>query len=224
MEKERISNLEFFEMTRNRKKMATEKIVKWDFTKKYIFIFLILFTIYQILSYIFVDSKSISELNFRFNLTITTLDKYIQINNDIIKNILILAISMIVCNFLNAFISSISIFNKYNIKKDEINKIIKFIIILQVIVLGILCFDFFIKYSNENNGTNWMINGLLENYNNKDVENSKSVEDISYINECKSNLNNMQLNYFVILIVLNISSTTINILIQKKVCKSLEVC
>lgn len=147
MENEPMSNLEFFEMSKNGKIAASKEKIKWLFTRNYTIIALIFFTIYK-LTFEIIDSEYIKKFNY-FERTIQNIENYMENMNNQLYIVLAISILLILSNFLVVFISSTLIFSKYKIKRLDLKSVTKKIIIMQIIFIGVLSFDFTVAYIND---------------------------------------------------------------------------
>ena len=62
MKYDSMSNLDFFEMTQNKKQLASESKMKWEFIKHYTILALIPFVIYKIALY-FINENYLKYIN-----------------------------------------------------------------------------------------------------------------------------------------------------------------
>ena len=204
-----MTNLELFELSKNNKKIATVKVIKWDFIKNYIYIFLVPFTIYKIIYYAIIE-QNLPEIS---NLTtsIELLDKYTKEKISRANSIFIMEILVILCLIGIVFISSGIIFSKYTSRKDDFKKILKTTIILQIILSTILTFDFTVNYLNESNF--FALDGnLLEKY-------EENTEEFKIINETKVRIKSIEKKYFLTSISSCLIISTICIFLQRKIIK-----
>ena len=207
MDDKSVSNLEFIEMTQNGRKVPTQQKIKWEFIKNYTFTALIVFVIYKIALFI-VDDKFMNLFN-DFKSTISSAENYIENVNSHVYQTTLICLVTILFNFFIVFLSSILIFKKYKIKKEYINKVMKAIIIIELIFALVLLFEFTVSYINEvcTNIHEWRIEKLLNN---------KNIEEIDYFT---NKVTNIYLARFIILTIINIICSITCIFLQKKIMK-----
>lgn len=216
MENEPMSNLEFFEMSKNGKVTASEEKVKWLFIRNYTFIGLTFFTIYR-LTFGIIDSKYMKMFNY-FQNTTPTIEAFME--NMINQSYIILTISILVIlsNFLVVILSSILIFSKYKIKKTCLKNVTRKIIIMQIIFVGVLSFEFTVAYINEmrTSGVDkWRIGQLVG----IDTHNQTQTQDTEYyiINENMNKIYFMSTFKYIVLMLTNIACSILCIRLQKNV-------
>lgn len=216
MENEPMSNSEFFEMSKNGKVTASEEKVKWLFIRNYTFIGLTFFTIYR-LTFGIIDSKYMKMFNY-FQNTTPTIEAFME--NMINQSYIILTISILVIlsNFLVVILSSILIFSKYKIKKTCLKNVTRKIIIMQIIFVGVLSFEFTVAYINEmrTSGVDkWRIGQLVG----IDTHNQTQTQDTEYyiINENMNKIYFMSTFKYIVLMLTNIACSILCIRLQKNV-------
>ncbi len=216
MENEPMSNSEFLEMSKNGKVTASEEKVKWLFIRNYTFIGLTFFTIYR-LTFGIIDSKYMKMFNY-FQNTTPTIEAFME--NMINQSYIILTISILVIlsNFLVVILSSILIFSKYKIKKTCLKNVTRKIIIMQIIFVGVLSFEFTVAYINEmrTSGVDkWRIGQLVG----IDTHNQTQTQDTEYyiINENMNKIYFMSTFKYIVLMLTNIACSILCIRLQKNV-------
>ena len=217
-------NFDFFNMKANGKIIPSESKTKWEFIKRYTFFMLIFFSIYRIVFYI-VNSKFMDTLN-NFKSTITDAENYIHTIVNQSYKLSIICMALILCNFIVVIISSLSFFNKYSIKKDYCKEIQKTIIIIELIFIGVISFDFSVQYINKHDKIDvdeWRLETLIERHNQgnkikqkeqKEQKEQKQIEE--YIGE----LQNIYWTRFISLMLFNIFCAILCIFIQRNIIKS----
>ena len=126
-------------------KVATPKRkILGEFIEKYVILSLIPFTIYRIGIYIITDigSKAMQEEQF-------SILNYYNIANELSYKILFFSIAIVLAGLLVVILSSMLIFKKYRLRSEDINSVMKAIIITQIIFFCITTFFYFISYNNE---------------------------------------------------------------------------
>ena len=129
-------------------KVATPKRkILGEFIEKYVILSLIPFTIYRIGIYIITDigSKAMQEEQFSIN----SILNYYNIANELSYKILFFSIAIVLAGLLVVILSSMLIFKKYRLRSEDINSVMKAIIITQIIFFCITTFFYFISYNNE---------------------------------------------------------------------------
>ena len=129
-------------------KVATPKRkILGEFIEKYVILSLIPFTIYRIGIYIITDigSKAMQEEQFSIN----SILNYYNIANELSYKILFFSIAIVLAGLLVVILSSMLIFKKYRLRSEDINSVMKAIIITQIIFFCITTFFYFISYNND---------------------------------------------------------------------------
>lgn len=216
MENEPMSNSEFFEMSKNGKVTASEEKVKWLFIRNYTFIGLTFFTIYR-LTFGIIDSKYMKMFNY-FQNTTPTIEAFMENMTNQFYIILTISILVILSNFLVVILSSILIFSKYKIKKTCLKNVTRKIIIMQIIFVGVLSFEFTVAYINEmrTSGVDkWRIGQLVG----IDTHNQTQTQDTEYyiINENMNKIYFMSTFKYIVLMLTNIACSILCIRLQKNV-------
>lgn len=186
---------------------------------KKIYIFYVnIFSIYRIVFYI-VNSKFMDTLN-NFKSTITDAENYIHTIVNQSYKLSIICMALILCNFIVVIISSLSFFNKYSIKKDYCKEIQKTIIIIELIFIGVISFDFSVQYINKHDKIDvdeWRLETLIERHNQGNKIKQKEQKQIEeYIGE----LQNIYWTRFISLMLFNIFCAILCIFIQRNIIKS----
>lgn len=222
MEERSDSNLDFFNMIKDGKIVPSVDKVKWEFTKRYTFIALAFFTIYRIV-FVIVNSHFMDVLN-NFETTITDAKNYIDTIVGQSCKLSILNLSIILCNFIVVIISSLSFFNNYSIKKDYYKEIQKTIVIIEIIFLAVITFDFTIQYIDPHEKIDvdrWRLEKLIERQNKKsNIKPKKQEKQEKQIDEYVENIDNIFFIRFVVLMIANILSVIFCIVIQKNILKA----
>ena len=197
-------------------KVATPKRkILGEFIEKYVILSLIPFTIYRIGIYIITDigSKAMQEEQFSIN----SILNYYNIANELSYKILFFSIAIVLAGLLVVILSSMLIFKKYRLRSEDINSVMKAIIITQIIFLCITTFFYFISYNNEikfnsvlGNRFEWLSNNEKKKNSTENYDVKKYITDIE--NCYKTNLT--------IVLITNFSCTIIEILLQKKILDS----
>lgn len=197
-------------------KVATPKRkILGEFIEKYVILSLIPFTIYRIGIYIITDigSKAMQEEQFSIN----SILNYYNIANELSYKILFFSIAIVLAGSLVVILSSMLIFKKYRLRSEDINSVMKAIIITQIIFFCITTFFYFISYNNE-----IKFNSVLENRfewlsNNEKKKNSTENYDVKkYITD----IENCYKTNLTIVLITNFSCTILEILLQKKILDS----
>ena len=129
-------------------KVATPKRkILGEFIVKYVIFALIPWIIYRIGIYIITDigSKAMQEEQFSIN----SILNYYNIANELSYKILFFSIAIVLAGLLVVILSSMLIFKKYRLRSEDINSVMKAIIITQIIFFCITTFFYFISYNNE---------------------------------------------------------------------------
>ena len=197
-------------------KVATPKRkILGEFIEKYVILSLIPFTIYRIGIYIITDigSKAMQEEQFSIN----SILNYYNIANELSYKILFFSIAIVLAGLLVVILSSMLIFKKYRLRSEDINSVMKAIIITQIIFFCITTFFYFISYNNEikfnsvlGNRFEWLSNNEKKKNSTENYDVKKYITDIE--NCYKTNLT--------IVLITNFSCTILEILLQKKILDS----
>lgn len=197
-------------------KVATPKRkILGEFIEKYVILSLIPFTIYRIGIYIITDigSKAMQEEQFSIN----SILNYYNIANELSYKILFFSIAIVLAGSLVVILSSMLIFKKYRLRSEDINSVMKAIIITQIIFFCITTFFYFISYNNEikfnsvlGNRFEWLSNNEKKKNSTENYDVKKYITDIE--NCYKTNLT--------IVLITNFSCTILEILLQKKILDS----
>ena len=213
-------NFDFFNMKANGKIIPSESKTKWEFIKRYTFIALAFFTIYRIV-FVIVNSHFMDVLN-NFESTITDTKNYIDTITAQSYKLSIINLSIILCNFIVVIISSVSFFNKYSIKNDYCREIQKTIIIIELIFIGVISFDFSVQYINNHDTIDvdeWRLERLIETRNQGNKIKQKQIEQ-KQIDEYIGELQNIYWTRFISLMFLNVFCAILCIFIQRNIIKS----
>ena len=191
-------------------KVATPKRkILGEFIEKYVILSLIPFTIYRIGIYIITDigSKAMQEEQFSIN----------SILNELSYKILFFSIAIVLAGSLVVILSSMLIFKKYRLRSEDINSVMKAIIITQIIFFCITTFFYFISYNNEIKFNSVLGNRFEWLSNNEKKKNSTENYDVKkYITD----IENCYKTNFTIVLITNFSCTILEILLQKKILDS----
>lgn len=221
MENKPVSNLEFFQMAQNGKVIATTEKIKWEFTKNYTFIALIPFIIYKIVFHL-IDDKFIRMFNY-FESTILNVEEYIENINLQAFQVVAISIALILCNFLVVGLSSMLIFKKYKVKREDLSKIMKLVMILQLVFIVVLSLDFGISYANKSTGIfidRYRIERLLQNNNNG----NQNIQNTNYtVDEYVAQVNNIYLFSFIFLMFANVICAISCTFLQEKIIQNNSV-
>ncbi len=221
MKDESISNSELFQMSKKGKIVITIEKIKWEFTKTYTFIALIPFIIYNISFYI-INDQFIKLFN-HCEKILSSAEEYFYNVSNTANLILITSILFILCDLVVVFISSTLIFDKYTIKKEDIKKLMKSIIILQLIFLAVFSFYICITYIEDNRDIGGNINKIGKLLKRENLH-TMTPEDISHkTDEYVAKINRMNLINFIILMFSAISIVTSCVFIQKKIIQNNSV-
>ena len=213
-------NFDFFNMKANGKIIPSESKTKWEFIKRDTFIALAFFTIYRIV-FVIVNSHFMDVLN-NFESTITDTKNYIDTITAQSYKLSIINLSIILCNFIVVIISSVSFFNKYSIKNDYCREIQKTIIIIELIFIGVISFDFSVQYINNHDTIDvdeWRLERLIETRNQGNKIKQKQIEQ-KQIDEYIGELQNIYWTRFISLMFLNVFCAILCIFIQRNIIKS----
>ncbi len=221
MENKPVSNLEFFQMAQNGKVIATAEKIKWEFIKNYTFIALIPFVIYKIVFHL-IDDKFIRMFNY-FESTILNVEEYIKNINLQAFQVVAISIALILCNFLVVGLSSMLIFKKYKVKKEDLSKIMKSVMIIQLVFIIVLSLVFGISYVNKSTGIfidRYRIEKLLQNDNigNPNIQNTNYTVD-----EYVTQVNNIYLFSFIFLMFANVICAISCTFLQEKIIQNNSV-
>lgn len=183
-----------------------------EFIEKYVILSLIPWIIYRIGIFIITDvgSKAMQEQQF----TISSIVNYYNIANELSYKILFFSIVIVLSGLLVVAFSSKFVLNKYKIKAEDINSVMKAIIITQIIFFCITTFFYFISYNDEIL-FNFVLEDRFEWLADKESEkNNTGSYDVkrytAYIDKCyKTNL--------VILLATNFSCMVLEVVLQKKI-------
>ena len=209
------SNLDFLELTNGGKIVATESKIKWLFIRNYTIIALIFFTIYKII-YNIMDQKFINLLNENFAMKIVPSDiiNFTDVFVDRAHVIMITSIIILLCNLIIVGISSILILQKYKIKKEYVNNIMKVIVIIELVFFAVLVFDFSVIYINQTSLSDrkYSFETALEKYN------ANHAQKVEYnIDDYMNKINNANITNLVVTLIINILCTSLCVLGQKKI-------
>ena len=197
-------------------KVATPKRkILGEFIEKYVILSLIPFTIYRIGIYIITDigSKAMQEEQFSIN----SILNYYNIANELSYKILFFSIAIVLAGLLVVILSSMLIFKKYRLRSEDINSVMKAIIITQIIFFCITTFFYFISYNNEIKFNSVLGNRFEWLSNNEKKKNSTENYDVKkYITD----IENCYKKNFTIVLITNFSCTILEILLQKKILDS----
>lgn len=197
-------------------KVATPKRkILGEFIEKYVILSLIPFTIYRIGIYIITDigSKAMQEEQFSIN----SILNYYNIANELSYKILFFSIAIVLAGLLVVILSSMLIFKKYRLRSEDINSVVKAIIITQIIFFCITTFFYFISYNNEIKFNSVLGNRFEWLSNNEKKKNSTENYDVKkYITD----IENCYKTNFTIVLITNFSCTILEILLQKKILDS----
>lgn len=109
------------------------------------------------------------------------------------------------------------IFKKYRLRSEDINSVMKAIIITQIIFFCITTFFYFISYNNEIKFNSVLGNRFEWLSNNEKKKNSTENYDVKkYITD----IENCYKTNFTIVLITNFSCTILEILLQKKILDS----
>ena len=196
-------------------KVATPKRkILGEFIEKYVILSLIPFTIYRIGIYIITDigSKAMQEEQFSINSILNY-----NIANELSYKILFFSIAIVLAGLLVVILSSMLIFKKYRLRSEDINSVMKAIIITQIIFFCITTFFYFISYNNEIKFNSVLGNRFEWLSNNEKKKNSTENYDVKkYITD----IENCYKTNFTIVLITNFSCTILEILLQKKILDS----
>lgn len=216
MENEPMSNLDFFEMSRDGKITASKEKIKWLFTRNYTIIALIFFTIYK-LAFEIIIREYMKMFNY-FQRTIPNIENYMENMNNQLYIVLTISILLILSNFLVVFISSTLIFSKYKIKKSDLKSVTKKIIIMEIIFIGVLSFEFTVAYINDMRTSvvdRWRLGQLVG----IDTHKQTQIQDSDYqiLDENMNKIYIMHTFRYILLLVTNITCSILCIRLQKKI-------
>ncbi len=209
MENKLNSNLDFFELTNNGKVIASEEKIKSEFIKKYTIIALIPFTIYKIIIYIFSNEgyKKIADYQFILAHIVNNSEATIEL----MSKIFTCSIAFILSNFFVVIISSIWVFKKQKMKKEYINKIMKIVIIFQVIFTILFSFECIVNYINNS----WIYENKFEL-----LSENKGTSNINYnIKEYSNKLENIRTMHLIVELIVIVGTTISCTFLQKKILK-----
>lgn len=218
MENNLNSNSDFLEWKNNGKTVVAESKIKWLFIRNYTIIALIFFTIYKIISKIF-HLKFLDTLNENFMntslLVIEDITKFVDLLINGSYNIFICAIIISLCTPIYTFISSMLIFEKYKIKKENKKNIIKLISIIELIISLVLMFDISVAYINQEDicvNYKLSLQKVIDKYNSS---NKQRIDDNidNYLNK----VHTTNVIQFLILLITNICCSVFCIYWQKKI-------
>ena len=191
-------------------KVATPKRkILGEFIEKYVILSLIPFTIYRIGIYIITDigSKAMQEEQFSIN----SILNYYNIANELSYKILFFSIAIVLAGLLVVILSSMLIFKKYRLRSEDINSVMKAIIITQIIFFCIISYNNEIKFNSVlGNRFEWLSNNEKKKNSTENYDVKKYITDIE--NCYKTN--------FTIVLITNFSCTILEILLQKKILDS----
>ena len=195
------------------KMVATKNKIVKEFIEKYIIIALIPWVIYRIGIYILCDiaNKTMEKQQF----SIESILDYSNIATDLSYKILIFSIILVLSNFLIVFFSSKLIFKKYKIKREDVNSIMKVIIILQVMFVSITTLYYYVSYNNEicfNSALGTKFEWLAE-------QNMKSKTNNYDVNKYVNNVREIYQIHLSILIITNFCCTLLCIFWQREILK-----
>lgn len=197
-------------------KVATPKRkILGEFIVKYVIFALIPWIIYRIGIYIITDigSKAMQEEQFSIN----SILNYYNIANELSYKILFFSIAIVLAGLLVVILSSMLIFKKYRLRSEDINSVMKAIIITQIIFFCITTFFYFISYNNEIKFNSVLGNRFEWLSNNEKKKNSTENYDVKkYITD----IENCYKTKFTIVLITNFSCTILEILLQKKILDS----
>lgn len=219
MENEPMSNLEFFEMSKNGKITTSKEKIKWVFTRNYTIIGLIFFIIYK-LTFEIISREYMKMFNY-FQRTMHNVESFMENLYNEFYILLIICIAIILSNFLVVLLSSASIFLKYQIKKSDLKNVIKRIVTIQLIFIGVLSFEFTVAYINDMStsdvNTRRLGQVIAGTFNVDEIQARLQNSDIKLIDE---NINKMEIIYtirYITLLVTNIVCSLLCIKWQKKI-------
>lgn len=199
---------------------APKETIRDEFIEKYILLTLIPWTIYRLAVNIinFIDNEPIYEQQY----SIDSIGNYANLSINLSNKIFILSLTLILCNFLVIYISSKLIFKKYKIRSNDLNYLVKVIIIIQILFVCIFSFFFYVDYNNliaRNPIFKDKFEWLLEQ---KQTQMSKKNDiqlDINDINMYINNVTTVQRVELAILIILEIVSAFLCTFWQYKIMK-----
>lgn len=194
-------------------KVATpKKKIIGEFIEKYVILSLIPWIIYRIGIYIITDigSKAMQEEQFSIN----SILNYYNIANELSYKILFFSIAIVLAGSLVVILSSMLIFKKYRLRSEDINSVMKAIIITQIIFFCITTFFYFISYNNEIR-FNSTLGSRFEWLSNK--EKKKNSTDNYDVKKYITDIENCYQTNLVILLVTNFSCTVLEVVLQKKI-------
>lgn len=216
MEDKSNSNLDFFELTNNGKVVASESKIKWLFIRNYTIISLVFFTIYKIIFNIS-DMKFLDVFNESFQwtnrLVMADIPKFVSLLINRSYTILISSIIIILCSIIYTFVSSILIFKKYKIKKNDKKNIMKAVAIIQLIIFLVLMFDISVAYINQTKTCNdWkpIIQKIIDKSSNTEVVNYNAD---NYVNKVYTT----NITQFFIILLINICYSIFCFKCQEKI-------
>ena len=194
-------------------KVATpKKKIIGEFIEKYIILALIPWIIYRIGIYIITDvgSKSMQEEQF----SISSILNYYNIANELSYKILFFSIVIVLAGLLVVILSSMLVLKKYRLRSEDINSVMKAIIVTQIIFLGVTTFFYFLSYNNEIRFNSTLGDRFEWLSNKEEKKNSTNNYDVKkYITD----IENCYQTNLVILLVTNFSCTVLEVVLQKKI-------
>lgn len=194
-------------------KVATpKKKIIGEFIEKYIILALIPWIIYRIGIYIITDvgSKSMQEEQF----SISSILNYYNIANELSDKILFFSIVIVLAGLLVVILSSMLVLKKYRLRSEDINSVMKAIIVTQIIFWGVTTFFYFLSYNNEIR-FNSTLGSRFEWLSNK--EEKKNSTDNYDVKKYITDIENCYQTNLVILLVTNFSCTVLEVVLQKKI-------
>ena len=159
------------------------------------------------------NGKAMQEEQFSIN----SILNYYNIANELSYKILFFSIAIVLAGLLIVILSSMLILKKYRLKSEDINSVMKAIIITQIIFFCITTFFYFISYNNEIKFNSVLGNRFEWLSNNEKKKNSTENYDVKkYITD----IENCYKTNFTIVLITNFSCTILEILLQKKILDS----
>ena len=149
--------------------------------------------------------------------SINSILNYYNIANELSYKILFFSIAIVLAGLLVVILSSMLIFKKHRLRSEDINSVMKAIIITQIIFFCITTFFYFISYNNEIKFNSVLGNRFEWLSNNEKKKNSTENYDVKkYITD----IENCYKTNFTIVLITNFSCTILEILLQKKILDS----
>lgn len=194
-------------------KVATfKKKIIGEFIEKYVILSLIPWIIYRIGIYIITDvgSKAMQEEQF----SISSILNYYNLANELSYKILFFSIVIVLAGLLVVIMSSMIVLKKYRLKSEDINSVMKAIIVIQIVFLCVTTFFYFLSYNNEIR-FNSTLGERFEWLSNK--EEKKNSADNYDVKKYIADIESCYQTNLVILLVTNFSCTVLEIALQKRI-------